>query len=114
MVDGTNDFQDFVAGHDSNGHEHLEMFAITDEAGQEHNFALIEQFEHNGGLYWVCQEAFFEDDDKIRFDEESFVVFKAEQDDDGNLYLNSLEDEEFESFQKAWEASFEEEEEEEN
>jgi len=91
--------QDHENEHD---HEHFDMFAISDEDGNEHNFALISQLDVDEKHYWVCQEAFVEAEEVVGFDEESYVVFRASEEDDGNIVLNSLEDDEFEKVSKAW------------
>jgi hypothetical protein len=82
--------------------EEFEFFSITDENDEEHDFALVTEFESHGKTYWICQEANFNDDDAVELDEDAYVAFRVEKDEDGNAYLDSLDDEEFEKLSKEW------------
>lgn len=85
-------------------HEHeasFDMFSITDEQGEEHNFALISELPYNGKVYWVCQEAVLTEEGG-EFNEDSYIVFRAETDEEGNVNLDSLDDAEFEEVSKEW------------
>ncbi|AKI96756.1 DUF1292 domain-containing protein [Kosmotoga pacifica] len=96
------ELKDFGHLHEHEHEHHYEMFAISDEDGNEHNFALITQLDVDDKRYWVCQEAFVEGEEVVGFDEDSYVVFRASEDENGNVILNSLDDEEFEKVSKAW------------
>ncbi len=82
--------------------EELEFFSITDESDEEHNFALITEFESGGKKYWICQEANFEDDNKVELNDDAYIAFRVEEDEEGNAYLDSLDDDEFERLNKDW------------
>lgn len=86
-------------------HEHEEdsfdMFSITDENGEEHNFALISELPYEGKVYWICQEAVLTEEGG-EFNDDSYIVFRAETDDEGNVNLDSLDDAEFEVVSKEW------------
>ncbi len=81
--------------------EELHVFSITDEEDEEHHFALVSEFEDDGKNYWVCEELFFDEEDEVSVDEEAYVIFRAEED-DGNTFLFSLEDDEFEKASQKW------------
>ncbi|HAA85508.1 MAG TPA: DUF1292 domain-containing protein [Kosmotogaceae bacterium] len=81
--------------------EDLQVFSITDEDDEEHHFALVNEFEHDGKNYWVCEELFFDEEDEISVDEEAYVIFRAEEE-DGNTFLFSLEEAEFDNASKKW------------
>ncbi|MEA2065966.1 MAG: DUF1292 domain-containing protein [Thermotogota bacterium] len=82
--------------------EELEFFSITDENDEEQDFALIAEFETGGKTYWICQEANFKDDNKVELNEDAYVAFRVERDEEGNAYLDSLDDEEFNHLKKEW------------
>lgn len=82
--------------------EEFEFFSITDENDEEHDFALVTEFEADGKTYWICQEANFKDDNAVELDEDAYVAFRVEKNENGNVYLDSLDDEEFEKLNKEW------------
>jgi uncharacterized protein YrzB (UPF0473 family) len=80
----------------------MEAFTLYDEEGNEHNFVLLGEIEKDQNEYWVCEEIFVERDDIKDFGD--LYIFKKATDEDGNIYLDSIEDEnEFNEVVKLWE-----------
>ncbi|MCD6104182.1 MAG: DUF1292 domain-containing protein [Thermosipho sp. (in: Bacteria)] len=83
-------------------HEHMEAFTLYDEEGNEHNFVLLGELEREQNEYWVCEEIFVEGEDIKDFGD--LYIFKKTTDEEGNIYLDSIEDEnEFNEAVKLWE-----------
>ncbi|QTA38611.1 DUF1292 domain-containing protein [Thermosipho ferrireducens] len=82
--------------------EHLEAFTLFDEAGNEHHFVLLAELEKETQNYWVCEEIFVENEEIKDFGD--LYLFKKATDEEGNVYLDSIEDEnEFNEVIKIWE-----------
>jgi uncharacterized protein YrzB (UPF0473 family) len=81
----------------------FDRFTVTDEEGVEHHFDVIAELESDGKLYWVVEEFYEEGQDvSLAGEEDGYIVFRVEYDDDENPYLYSVEDEEFEEVNKSW------------
>ncbi|WGS64069.1 DUF1292 domain-containing protein [Marinitoga aeolica] len=81
--------------------ERLEFFTITGEDGNEYNFMFIEELKIDGEKYWICYEAFKEEDseDIVLGDT---VAFKVNEN-NGELFLDAVEDdEELEKVEEEW------------
>jgi len=83
-------------------HDHIDAFTLVDEEGNEHHFVLLGEVENKGKTYWVCEEIFVENEEISEFGD-TFLFVKSE-DDDGNVLLDSIQDEEeFNEVVKIWE-----------
>lgn len=81
--------------------EKLEFFTITGEDGNEYNFMFIEELKIEGKRYWICYEAFKEEDseDIVLGDTVAFLV----NEENGELFLDAVEDdEELEKVEGEW------------
>ncbi|HOK87877.1 MAG TPA: DUF1292 domain-containing protein [Fervidobacterium sp.] len=82
--------------------DHVDAFTLVDEEGNEHNFVLLGEVENKGKIYWVCEEIFVEDEEISDFGD-TFLFSKSE-DQEGNVFLDSIESEdEFNEVVKVWE-----------
>lgn len=103
-----NDGMDFEAMHEHDHehyHEHdeeLEVFVLTDDKGEEKAFVFVAEIEDEGKTYWVCEEVEIQEDGSAKESGELYLFEKTEE--DGELYLSSIDDdEEFERVSKIWE-----------
>lgn len=88
--------------HHEHEHDHIDAFTLMDEEGNEHHFVLLGEVENKGKVYWVCEEIFVENDEISEFGD-TFLFVKSE-DDEGNVFLDSIQDEEeFNEVVKVWE-----------
>lgn len=87
--------------------ESYDMFTITNDDGEEKNFAIISEFENEGINFWVCQEAFGSEEEGYKFDEDNFTLFKVLYDDNGEPTLEPPDDDEYEKASKKWEEMLE-------
>ncbi|WP_129408733.1 DUF1292 domain-containing protein [Marinitoga lauensis] len=81
--------------------ERLEFFTITGEDGNEYNFMFVEELKIDGKKYWICYEAFKEEDseDIVLGDT---VAFKVSEN-NGELFLDAVEDDdELEKVEEEW------------
>ncbi|AEX85509.1 hypothetical protein XO10_05435 [Marinitoga sp. 1135] len=81
--------------------ERLEFFTITGEDGNEYNFMFLEELKINNQRYWICYEAFKEEDseDIVLGDTVAFKVNSEK----GELFLDAVEDdEELELVEEEW------------
>ncbi|PNR96776.1 DUF1292 domain-containing protein [Petrotoga sp. 9PWA.NaAc.5.4] len=82
--------------------EKLDFFTLTDEDGNESDFMFVKEIELDGNTYWICQEA-FKDDEKQEMVLEEMVAFKVEKEGE-KIFLNSIDDEkEFTKVSELWE-----------
>ena len=82
--------------------ENIEFFTLTGEDGNEYHFMYVDEIELNGTKYWICDEAFPEENAEEIVLGDS-VAFKVIQDGE-EFFLDSIEDEkEYEAVSKAWE-----------
>lgn len=83
-------------------HEHIDAFTLTDEQGNEHHFVRLGEIENKGKLYWVCEEIFVDGEEIVDFGD-TYLFVKTE-DEEGNVFLDSVDDEEeFNEVVKIWE-----------
>jgi uncharacterized protein YrzB (UPF0473 family) len=88
--------------HEHEHHDHIDAFTLMDEEGNEHHFVLLGEVENKGKTYWVCEEIFVENDEVSEFGD-TYLFVKTE-DEDGNVFLDSIEsEEEFNEVAKIWE-----------
>jgi len=81
--------------------ERLEFFTITGEDGNEYNFMFVEELKIDGERYWICYEAFKEDnsEDIILGDTVAFKVNEEK----GEIFLDAVEDDkELEKVEEEW------------
>jgi len=91
---------------DNCDHEHdgFGTFSVTDEDGVEHHFEIVYEFESEGNIYWVTEE-FSEDEEESELEEDdsAYVLFRVEYDgENGDPFLYSVEDDEFEKASAVW------------
>lgn len=83
-------------------HEHVDAFTLMDEDGNEHHFVRLGEVENRGKLYWVCEEIFVENEEIVDFGD-TYIFVKTE-DEGGNVFLDSIDDEEeFNEVAQIWE-----------
>ncbi|MDK2951297.1 MAG: hypothetical protein PWQ77_962 [Kosmotogales bacterium] len=88
--------------HEHNESDMFDMFSITNDDGEEKNFAIISEFENEGISFWVCQEAFGSEENGYEFDDENFTLFKVMYDENGEPTLEPPSDEEYEKASEKW------------
>ena len=66
-----------------------EVLTLTDEDGVDTNFVIIDGVEYNDKMYLALVE-----EEHINDESCEFVILRADTDDDGNDYFNTIEDEE--------------------
>lgn len=95
---------DHEHGHDC-GCEHDEEFetvVLTDENGEEHEFAVLDTMELDGSTYFVLLPVTVEEEDE---EADEAIILKLGKDDEGNDILLDIEDdEEWEKVADAWES----------
>ena len=67
-----------------------EIYTLTDEEGNELNFALLGTLEHEGEIY----KALIPVDDEGNEESDEYVILKCGTDDDGEEILETIEDDE--------------------
>ena len=67
-----------------------EIYTLTDEEGNELNFALLGTLEHEGAVY----KALVPVDEEGNEESEEYVILKCGIDDDGEEILETIEDDE--------------------
>lgn len=99
------DFENHQADHEAYDHGHddeYEVFFLTDEKGDEKAFGFVAEIEDAGNVYWVCEELEIHEDGSATELGELYLFKKTEE--NGELYLSSIDDdEEFERVAKIWE-----------
>ena len=92
------DFRDEL---DNDGEE-FEVLILIDDDGHEHSFELIAELEMEGKSY-VVVAPIDEDLDDEEEEEVEITILRATYDEEGNMYLEDIEDdEEWEKVADAW------------
>jgi len=84
-------------------HEHIDVFALRDESGEEHFFVLLAEIEDSGSNYWVGENVDFDEETNEITSEGNIYLFKSFEDEQGNQMLDSVTDEELQRVSKIWE-----------
>ncbi|MDN5342974.1 DUF1292 domain-containing protein [Oceanotoga sp. DSM 15011] len=85
----------------------IDFFTLNDEEGNEHHFMYIDTIEVDGKNYWICDEAFPDENGEEIVIGDS-VVFRIQSDGEDTV-LESIEDEEeYEKVCNIWEKQIEE------
>ncbi|MDK2926187.1 MAG: hypothetical protein PWQ41_1961 [Bacillota bacterium] len=80
--------------------ERDDVVVLTDEDGNEHEFEVVDYFEVDGKEYAVLLPA----DEETEEEEEEALIFRVEEDQEGNEILVEIEDDdEWERVASAWE-----------
>lgn len=91
------DFKDDL----ENDGEEFEVLILIDDDGQEHSFELIAELEIEGNSYVVVAPIDEDSDDEE--EEVEITILRATYDEEGNMYLEDIEDdEEWEKVADAW------------
>jgi len=85
--------------------QEFEVFTINNEEGEEHSFMLLKEIEMDGSTYWICNEAFVNEEndnpEEITFGDT--VAFKVSKNGE-EVIIDSIEDDkEFEKISSKWE-----------
>ncbi len=84
----------------NNGSEDYEVLILIDDDGEEHSFDLIAELEIEGQYYVVVAPIDEEEDEQEEID---ITILKAIFDEEGNMYLEDIEDDvEWEKVADAW------------
>lgn len=79
--------------------ERDDIVVLTDEDGNEHEFEVVDYFEVDGKEYAILLPA-----EGAEEEEEEALIFRVEEDTDGNQVLVEIEDDdEWEKVASAWE-----------
>lgn len=80
-----------------------EIYTLTDENGEELNFALLGTLEHEGNIY----KAMIPVNENGEEESEEYVILKLEKDEDGEDILTTIDDdEEFDRIADIFEDNF--------
>jgi len=69
-----------------------DIISVTDEDGNEIEFELLERYETDDSVYVAITEYRDDDEDIVEADFE-VIILKVAEDDDGNEYLEEIQDE---------------------
>lgn len=84
-------------------HEHIDVFALKDESGEEHFFVLLAEIEDSGNDYWICENVEFDEETNEITSKGNVYLFRSLEDEQGNQILDSVTDEELQRVSKIWE-----------
>jgi len=83
--------------------EHIDVFALKDEEGEEHFFVLLAEIEDSGNNYWVCENVDFDEETNEITSKGNIYLFRSFEDKDGTQMLDSVSDEELQKISRIWE-----------
>ncbi len=69
-----------------------DIISVTDEDGNEIEFELLERYETEDAVYVAITEYRYDDEDIVEADFE-VIILKVAEDEDGNEYLEEIQDE---------------------